>query len=122
MTISKDSQDSIDRIISNIKSTIDKNKSGSLSNEESILELTEVISNDAFLKDGSETLSSYVTKLSEKATQSDEENLLSDEEIKEIFKEVLKPYLQSWLNQNLSKIVKEVVEQEVKSLFYKVNS
>lgn len=120
MTITKGSQDSIDKIISNIKSTIDKNQSGSVS-EESILELTEVISNDAFLKYSSEKPSSNNTKILDRSNYSDDQ-LLSDDEIKEVFKEVLKPYLKSWLNQNLSKIVKEVVGQEVKSLFHKVNS
>ncbi len=124
MATGRGSQDSIDRILQNIKSTLDKNKSGSLSDEESILELTEVISSDKSLENNrSDSILSRIRNLSGADDDShDDNNLLSDEEIKEIFKDVLKPYLQSWLNNNLSKIVKEVVEKEVKYLFQKVNS
>lgn len=114
-------QHSIDDIINNIKSAIDKNDPKSLHSIESILELTEVIASDSIFNDEDfNDVSNYVKKISTKVEKvTDEKPLLSDDEIREVFKEVLKPYLQSWLNQNLSKIVKEVVEKEVRASFNK---
>lgn len=114
-------QESLDKILSNIKTAIgNKSKNSPHTEDDSIIELTEIISNDSLINEKSaEEVSEYIKDISTKADADYDGQILSDEEIKEVFKEVLKPYLQSWLNNNLSKIVKEVVEKEVKHVFDK---
>lgn len=116
-------QESLDKIISNIKSAIkDQEKSFNTRVEDnSVIELTEVVKSESLVDDKSAAeVSGYIKDISSQVVSDhDDTQLLSDEEIKEVFKEVLKPYLQSWLNNNISKIVKEVVEKEVKHLFDK---
>lgn len=118
------SQESLDKIISNIKSAINKQEKTFKTpiEDDSVVDLTDIVTAESLVSQKSaEEVSGYIKDISEKVVSESEDNnhILSDEEIKEVFKEVLKPYLQSWLNNNLSKIVKEVVEKEVKHVFDK---
>jgi uncharacterized protein len=114
----------IDKILANIKHAIE-NKSPILPNDEDIIELTNIISdnNEAMINNKTAIdVSEYVKILTAKTAKLNSGNkILSDDEMKEVFKEVLKPYLRSWLNNNLTKIVKEVVEKEIKLLLTKTS-
>jgi cell pole-organizing protein PopZ len=119
-------QESLDKIISNIKSAIKNQEKGfnAKIEDHSVIELTEVVTDESLINGKSaEEVSGYIKDISNQViSDQDDSHILSDEEIKEVFKDVLKPYLQSWLNNNLSKIVKEVVEKEVRHLFDKAKT
>ena len=118
MTSEKQNDELLNAIISNIKSTIEKNKVNLTQEKEGVIELTDVVGDEVannVADDRSRKISSRFGKVEQ------DSYMLSDEEIAQIFREVLKPYLKSWLNQNLPKITKDVVEKEVKHLLEKVN-
>src|SRR4051812_5443671 len=98
MVKNADDRAEIDRILASIKNTIENKAQGSQL-EEDVIELTQIVQDNA--------------------SNLHRNKLLNDHEIKATFKEVLRPYLQSWLAANLPTIVREVVEAEVKKLIAK---
>ncbi len=124
---------SVNEILSSIKEVISNDKvSKDIEDEEEILELTDVISDedDSILLDDvvdpddlpeepitNEDLADDIRK----NLNLDESNFLSDLSIDDIIRETIKETLNEWFANNLKPIVEESVKEEVAKLFKKRN-
>ena len=124
---------SVNEILSSIKEVISNDKvSKDIEDEEEILELTDVISdeNDSILLDDvvdpddlpeepitNENLADDIRK----NLNLDESSFLSDLSIDDIIRETIKETLNEWFANNLKPIVEESVKEEVAKLFKKRN-
>ena len=124
---------SVNEILSSIKEVISKDKvSKDIEDEEEILELTDVISDedDSILLDDvvdpddlpeelitNEDLADDIRK----NLNLDESSFLSDLSIDDIIRETIKETLNEWFANNLKPIVEESVKEEVAKLFKKRN-
>ena len=124
---------SVNEILSSIKEVISNDKvSKDIEDEEEILELTDVISdeNDSILLDDvvdpddlpeepitNEDLADDIRK----NLNLDESSFLSDLSIDDIIRETIKETLNEWFANNLKPIVEESVKEEVAKLFKKRN-
>ena len=124
---------SVNEILSSIKEVISNDKvSKDIEDEEEILELTDVISDedDSILLDDvvdpddlpeepitSEDLADDIRK----NLNLDESSFLSDLSIDDIIRETIKETLNEWFANNLKPIVEESVKEEVAKLFKKRN-
>ncbi len=128
----KKNQDmSIEEILKSIKNAINNRKNFKTNDndrdEEDILELTEVISEqqpDA--KAEEESLISTKSALETSDVLKNFANTMKDKKfedlnspknaLEELIIEMLKPELKKWLNENLPSLVKQLVEREIKKL------
>ncbi|MAV62941.1 MAG: DUF2497 domain-containing protein [Alphaproteobacteria bacterium] len=124
---------SVNEILSSIKEVISNDKvSKDIEDEEEILELTDVISDedDSILLDDvvdpddlpeepitNEDLADDIRK----NLNLDESSFLSDLSIDDIIRETIKETLNEWFANNLKPIVEESVKEEVAKLFKKRN-
>ena len=124
---------SVNEILSSIKEVISNDKvSKDIEDEEEILELTDVISDedDSILLDDvvdpddlpeepitNEDLADDIRK----NLNLDESSFLSDLSIDDIIRETIKEPLNEWFANNLKPIVEESVKEEVAKLFKKRN-
>ena len=124
---------SVNEILSSIKEVISNDKvSKDIEDEEEILELTDVISDedDSILLDDvvdpddlpeepitNEDLADDIRK----NLNLDESSFLSDLSIDDIIRETIKETLNEWFANNLKPIVEESVKEEVAKLFNKRN-
>ena len=124
---------SVNEILSSIKEVISNDKvSKDIEDEEEILELTDVISDedDSILLDDvvdpddlpeepitNEDLADDIRK----NLNLDESSFLSDLSIDDIIRETIKETLNDWFANNLKPIVEESVKEEVEKLFKKRN-
>lgn len=124
---------SVNEILSSIKEVISNDKvSKDIEDEEEILELTDVISDeddsillddvvdpDDFLKEQivNEDLADDIRK----NLNLDDDDFLSDLSIDNIIRETIKETLNEWFANNLKPIVEESVKEEVAKLFKKRN-
>ena len=124
---------SVNEILSSIKEVISNDKvSKDIEDEEEILELTDVISDedDSILLDNvvdpddlpeepitNEDLADDIRK----NLNLDESSFLSDLSIDDIIRETIKETLNEWFANNLKPIVEESVKEEVAKLFKKRN-
>tara|TARA_S200000501_G_scaffold154124_1_gene145296 strand:+ start:1108 stop:1512 length:405 start_codon:yes stop_codon:yes gene_type:complete len=124
---------SVNEILSSIKEVISNDKvSKDIEDEEEILELTDVISDedDSILLDDvvdpddlpeepitNEDLADDIRK----NLNLDESSFLSDLSIDDIIRETIKETLNDWFANNLKPIVEESVKEEVAKLFKKRN-
>ena len=124
---------SVNEILSSIKEVISNDKvSKDIEDEEEILELTDVISDedDSILLDDvvdpddlpeepitNEDLADDIRK----TLNLDESSFLSDLSIDDIIRETIKETLNEWFANNLKPIVEESVKEEVAKLFKKRN-
>ena len=124
---------SVNEILSSIKEVISNDKvSKDIEDEEEILELTDVISDedDSILLDDAvdpddlpekpitnEDLADDIRK----NLNLDESSFLSDLSIDDIIRETIKETLNEWFANNLKPIVEESVKEEVAKLFKKRN-
>ena len=124
---------SVNEILSSIKEVISNDKvSKDIEDEEEILELTDVISDedDSILLDDvvdpddlpeepitNEDLADDIRK----NLNLDESSFLSDLSIDDIIRETIKETLNEWFANNLKSIVEESVKEEVAKLFKKRN-
>ena len=124
---------SVNEILSSIKEVISNDKvSKDIEDEEEILELTDVISDedDSILLDDvvdpddlpeepitNEDLADDIRK----NLNLDESSFLSDLSIDDIVRETIKETLNEWFANNLKPIVEESVKEEVAKLFKKRN-
>lgn len=124
---------SVNEILSSIKEVISNDKvSRDIEDEEEILELTDVISDedDSILLDDvvdpddlpeepitNEDLADDIRK----NLNLDESSFLSDLSIDDIIRETIKETLNEWFANNLKPIVEESVKEEVAKLFKKRN-
>ena len=124
---------SVNEILSSIKEVISNDKvSKDIEDEEEILELTDIISDedDSILLDDvvdpddlpeepitNEDLADDIRK----NLNLDESSFLSDLSIDDIIRETIKETLNEWFANNLKPIVEESVKEEVAKLFKKRN-
>jgi len=129
----KNQEMSVNEILSSIKEVISNDKvSKDIEDEEEILELTDVISDedDSILLDDvvdpddlpeepitNEDLADDIRK----NLNLDESSFLSDLSIDDIIRETIKETLNEWFANNLKPIVEESVKEEVAKLFKKRN-
>ncbi|ASX28099.1 hypothetical protein BA173_04610 [Rickettsia sp. MEAM1 (Bemisia tabaci)] len=117
---SKKSQDmSIEDILKSVKGVINERKNLS-SEDEDILELTEIIDQDEkelistkSAEKVNDILKDFTSTIKDKNLDN---NVSSKNALEELVIEMLKPELKTWLDKNLPSLVKELVESEIKKL------
>jgi len=124
-TESKKNQDmSIEDILKSIKGVINERKNLSSENDsedEDVLELTEIVNQDEEEKLISTKSAEAIGDIFKNFTDTIknkklDDNIPSKNALEELVVEMLKPELKAWLDKNLPLLAKELVENEIKKL------
>ncbi|ABV74646.1 hypothetical protein A1C_01675 [Rickettsia akari str. Hartford] len=115
---------SVEDILKSIKGVINKHKNHIYENDsedEDILELTEIVNQDEEEKLISPKSAEAVGDIFKNFTDTIKDknldnNISSKNALEELVTKMLKPELKAWLNKNLPVLVKELVEIEIKKL------
>jgi len=119
--VSKKNQDmSIEDILKSIKGVINERKNLSTEDDDDVLELTDVIDQDAeelISPKSAEKVNDLFKNFTSTIKDKNLDNYASSKNaLEELVIEMLRPELKAWLDKNLPLLVKELVESEIKKL------
>lgn len=119
--MSKKNQDmSIEDILKSIKGVINERKNLSTEDDDDVLELTDVIDQDAeelISPKSAEKVNDLFKNFTSTIKDKNLDNYASSKNaLEELVIEMLRPELKAWLDKNLPLLVKELVESEIKKL------